>query len=546
MTAAANKLWLAKVYVADFGDLDATFGLKLAIGDDVSNHYYYNVAGSGANRSVFDTYPAQGGYLIIALDPNVSAWREGTTGSMTDASTVDFFGVQAQFVAGGAKNENLAMDAIDVGTGLQLYGGDGGSTDGSFEDFVAADQGTLANRWGYVVKLGAITIRGMMEIGINNATPTATEFTDDSSTVFFPDGYHSAGLFGCTFDLGHASTIIDLGCTFIGLGQETTEDTRPDFIATGTSGELTFYGTITNHRNVTLTSVCEVTGGVIECKLLTQASADISGCTIKTDAATSVACLQDPTFGATTDLRDVTFEQSGAGHAIELDTATTYNLTDIIFVGYGADASDSAALDVTAASGTVTINILGDVGSTPTYKTAGATVVINNTKTVTITAQDSSGTDIESARVLLEANTGGDLPSGESVSITRSGSTATVSHTAHAIPDGEQVVIRGANQKEYNGIHTITVIGVDSYSYTVSGAPDSPATGTIDATAVILTGTTNASGVLQRTDFNYTNPQPVKGVVRKGTSSPRFKEFPLTGTLDTNGYTYVAILTSDE
>lgn len=382
MTAAANKLWLVKCIIADFGDLDATYGCELVLGSSNANYYSYNAAGTGANRSVFDTYPAQGGHLILALDPNISAWREGTTGTPV-LTAVDYFAFAAQFVTGGAKSENVGLDAIDIGTGLQLYGGDGVSTDGVFQDFVDADQGTLANRWGYVTQIsGAIIVRGMLEIGTNNVTSTATEFTDDSgTTVFFPDGYHSAGLFGVTVDLGSASTVIDISSNLIGQGAETTEDTRPDHIVTGTSGTYAFSGQLLNHRNITFTSGVDCDGAVLECKLLTQASAEIQNSTIRTNAAASVACLQDPTFGTTTDLHDTTFEQIGAGHALEIDTATSYTFTNLFFNGYGADTTDSSALDITASSGTVTITVSG--GDTPTYKTAGATVVINADVTVT-------------------------------------------------------------------------------------------------------------------------------------------------------------------
>jgi hypothetical protein len=68
-------------------------------------------------------------------------------------------------------------------------------------------------------------------------------------------------------------------------------------------------------------------------------------------------------------------------------------------------------------------------------------------------------------------------------SITRSGSTATVTHTAHGYSTGMGVVIDGAAETEYNtsgsSPTTITVIGPDTYTYTVSGTPATPATGTI-------------------------------------------------------------------
>ena len=83
-----------------------------------------------------------------------------------DLTAVDHYEVACQFVSGGAKSENVAMSAIDVGTGLTLTGGGGADPDGRFSDFVDADQNTIANRWGYASeKDGAITFRGMMSIG---------------------------------------------------------------------------------------------------------------------------------------------------------------------------------------------------------------------------------------------------------------------------------------------------------------------------------------------------------------------------------------------
>lgn len=70
-------------------------------------------------------------------------------------------------------------------------------------------------------------------------------------------------------------------------------------------------------------------------------------------------------------------------------------------------------------------------------------------------------------------------------SITRSGSTATfTASTNHDLVTGDQVLIVGATQTEYNGTFTVTVTGNTTFTYTVSGAPATPATGTIIANQV--------------------------------------------------------------
>ncbi len=72
--------------------------------------------------------------------------------------------------------------------------------------------------------------------------------------------------------------------------------------------------------------------------------------------------------------------------------------------------------------------------------------------------------------------------------ITRSGSTATLTSTiAHGFKTNDVIHISGADQSQYNGDFTITVTGTTTFTYTVSGTPTTPATGTI------LTNETNGT-----------------------------------------------------
>lgn len=65
-------------------------------------------------------------------------------------------------------------------------------------------------------------------------------------------------------------------------------------------------------------------------------------------------------------------------------------------------------------------------------------------------------------------------------SITRSSNTATVTTTAnHGYTNGQKATISGATQTDYNGTYTIAVTGLDTFTYTVSNSPATPATGTI-------------------------------------------------------------------
>jgi len=63
---------------------------------------------------------------------------------------------------------------------------------------------------------------------------------------------------------------------------------------------------------------------------------------------------------------------------------------------------------------------------------------------------------------------------------------------------------------------------------------------------VILSGLTNASGIVENTGFAFLGNQPVTGVVRKGTTPPLYKTAPLSGTITANGLDITAFQVRDE
>lgn len=63
-------------------------------------------------------------------------------------------------------------------------------------------------------------------------------------------------------------------------------------------------------------------------------------------------------------------------------------------------------------------------------------------------------------------------------SVTRSGTTATVSYTSHGFNVGEFIWITGLDQDEYNGVHEVaTVPDANTLTFEIVGTPASPATG---------------------------------------------------------------------
>lgn len=194
--------------------------------------------------------------------------------------------------------------------------------------------------------------------------------------------------------------------------------------------------------------------------------------------------------------------------------------------------------------GSVTLNILS--GDVPTIRNgAGAsTTVVSGQVTTTVTAVTTAGAAIQDAQVMLKAAAGGPMSADVTVTITNSGTTATVTHTAHPFATGDKVLIKGASHWQNNGVFSITVTGANTYTYTLPSAPGSNPTGTIKATYVALHGTTNASGQISALR-SFTSDQPVTGWVRKATS-PYYKTAQLTGTIDNvTGASLNAILLPD-
>lgn len=217
-------------------DLISVPGMRLEIGSgstpasESANFHFYDVQGS-------DTYPVDKSWLVLPINPNIALHRSGTTGTPV-LTLADFYGLEYDQTA-VSKSPNQAMDAVDIGSGLTLAGGDGGDADGVWQDFSDHDFGTIANRYGYIREIdGApevFLIFGQMVIG----TSAATVFNDTAKTLIFPDGLFAAGFSGITIDLQNATTDIDfIDSNFFGKGIKPGEDTRALLLITGTSGDF--------------------------------------------------------------------------------------------------------------------------------------------------------------------------------------------------------------------------------------------------------------------------------------------------------------------
>ena len=400
---------MCKILVTDYAGLAAADGLEVRIGTSSTAYDAYIVSGTASPVSRLTTYRQKGGYLTVPISVNTAGYRDLVSGSPNRAA-VDYFAAFARHTVGTSKSENLALEALDFGTGIYLVGGDGADTDGTFTDFSTFDQGNTANRWGFAeIDEGIVFAFGTLAIGQNSSgTSVATEFTDPTSVIVFPDGMFEAGFSRTLVDLGNAGTSVIIGATIIGRGNQTILDTRPDFVVEGTAGSLDLSASLANHRNVIFTSGVTANQLIATCADLTQGGAQIINSTITTTSAAGVATIDDADL---TILTDTAFVQGSTGHAIEITTPGTYSITGITATGYGADGTTGAFL-YNNSGGLVTL-VPTDTSGVTIRNGAGATTEVQaGTVPLRVTAVDTEGNPVEGARVLLLAAAGGPEPEG--------------------------------------------------------------------------------------------------------------------------------------
>lgn len=557
-----RRHYLAKIAATNYNALLArtapAMGMK--VGSDASNYHEYYLFGN-------DNYPAKGGFQIIPIAPSVA----GYTGDVADVGTpnnsaITYWSLLADFSA-TSKSENLVIDAIDVGAGLHIYGGDGADTDAVFQDFIDYDEGSGANRFGYVTTEGPVLLwNGRMAIGQDTGqSPVATEFNDSDRTIVWQNGLAASGFHSMRFDLGNTGTSVNITrCNFTSIGEQnntanrgytTSEDTRTELEVLFSSGSLAMTNcNISNFSLLNLNSGCALDNCVITNSgpIYAGDGASMVGSSVLESAVASgeSALVWSSPLDPNGELDNMTFNKGGAlHHAIELGTGSPWEVTLTDWNTSEFNASTGLAdstIYVAKTTGSITVNVVGGAGNF-SYDSAGASVtIVIDPVTTTVKAVDGT-TNVQGARVLVAASDGtGDLPYQDSVTITHSTTTASVSHTSHGMSNGDKVLIKGADQQEYNGVFTISNVTTNAYDYTMASDPGTNATGTITATGVVIDGDTDVNGEIADTR-SWGNPQPIEGKIRKGTATPYYKTSTFAGTISTTaGFSQNITMVSDE
>lgn len=517
----------------------ASSGVSMLIGSSTSAYEEFYVGGS-------DTLEF-GGWFLAAV--NEAQTSDNTTGTPT-AGVESHFGVLFDLPTGGpTKGSPNAIDGIRFGRcDIVITGGTAPDAAATL-DGVLSGLETASNRYGLLTQRepgGAFENSGLLQLGSTGGTEV--RFVDSDKTVFLRAHDHVTANFH-TWEVQNASSVVTL-TNFVVQALNTVSPGR--FLVTDnatitlTGCSFIDMGTFTFASNTTASST------FLRCAAITANGATLNGSTVTEAnvAANASALVWDTATDPDGFLDDMSFTMgSTATHAIEFGTTspTSITLRGIDFSGYSAtnNANDSTFY-VKRTSGTVTINLDGCTGNFG-YRTDGATVdIVNNPVTIQVTCVDSTGAVVSGVRVLVETAGAGPYPFNDSVSITQSSGTATVTHTSHGLATNDYVVISGANEVNYNGAKQITVTGTNSYTYAVDSGTASPATGTIVSSYAPISAVTDGTGIVSTSKVFGSN-QAITGVARKGTASPRYKTAPISGTISsTAGLSQSAVMISDE
>ncbi len=228
MTVADDRAWICKAVLLNpdaLGSLANVGNIKIRLGSANNAYNDYWIADEGSRGEDQPVYPAKKGWVIVPIDPSVTAWIDEQTGNPAETA-IDYFGITGN-VGNSSNGLNLGLDAVDIGPGYYAVGGDGTNSDASWQDIVDADEGDVTNgRIGHITtQEGVVFAYGTICVGKNNAgTATATEWTDSLKTVVFPGGRVAEGWNSLEYDVTLTTQSVDENSmSYSGQGRKQTK-----------------------------------------------------------------------------------------------------------------------------------------------------------------------------------------------------------------------------------------------------------------------------------------------------------------------------------
>jgi hypothetical protein len=164
---------------------------------------------------------------------------------------------------------------------------------------------------------------------------------------------------------------------------------------------------------------------------------------------------------------------------LDSDTGTLLAAKEATYTGYARKST--AAADYGSSSA-------GTIANTAVINFAACTGLSSTVKYFAKIDASSAGNALYSGPL-------GNNPAKTISAITRASTTATATSTAHGYTTGDEVDVSGATQPEYNGNFVITVVDANTFTYTVSGTPATPATTTGSIQARKITPLAISNGI---------------------------------------------------
>ena len=527
------QMWTCPNAIATFDN----GGLRLGIGSTDSDMNYWNTQGYPFGRQPY------GGWQNAAVDPTYTPidYSEGSPA----AGTYRYFGSMPNIVSAVSKGNPHGVDVIRYGRGMiDIVHGDASNGYCTFSG-IAYENDSQGKRWGlFQEQAGAYLWKGLLRFGTYK---TSCDFRDSYVSIIVDDAPRTYESFNKIEIHKNSSRVDWTGINFTAVDRI---QLSPGSFEIVDNADINFDTCVFTdmHTFIFKNNSTVVDTTFRRCSQITQASGTFTSCIFE-DIKGPVSLYAD-------DIDNVSYcsftSVSGSNHAIELSAhhaGNTYTLTGCEYTDYASSDGDTGNECIyNNSGGAVIINVSG--GDTPSIRNgsgASTSLVINPVST-TITVKDSSTppVNLQNARVLVLAASGGDLPYYDTINIDNFGTTASGTHVAHGMSTNDKVQITGASHTANNGVFTITVINANSYTYTMGSAPGSDPTGTIKATWVAVSGLTDENGeVTASRSFN--NNQPVTGRARKSSSPPYYKTSDFIGTIDkTGGLSVTVQLSYDE
>ena len=525
------RMWVNTVNVP-YIDTEANGGYELYMNDGSTTEYY----------TIFSSDDYFGGWFNAVVDCNLY-----TTLSL---ASVESWGIRAQHHTNAKNAINTWIDYVRYLDGYAITGGTN-SNPVTLAEISETDRGTTT-LYGYGILLetsGVYLSYGKLQFG-NGASNTNIEM--DGEVLVFVDAPVADGLYA--IDGNGSGTVITIdGSTIKSAGTQT--NTRFDFdMSTGSPATATITNNVFQRGGTfTFTTGQDVTGNTFsDCETVTAGGSDMTDCSItgyEGDDDTS-ALIWNTGTNPDGYLDNMTFEMGTAlTHAIEFGTSSATNVTlrGWTTTGYSAtNNSSNSTFHVKNTSGNFNISVVGGTGNF-TYQTEGANVTVTQDPvTVKVTSLTSAGIPISNTRVFAFASGTGPFPVDDTVTISNTNATATVSHSSHGMAAGDKVHIEGGTVDANKGVFGITDVSPGTYSYTMASSPGASPTGTITSTFVFLNGTTDNNGEISMTRV-VPSDQGISGWARKSSASPLYQQGVIASTVDSaDGLNYSTVLIADE